>query len=329
MRHRPSDRRGAGSVNSVSTSLSIADDYMLCKIIWHVLDLISLIPISRVCRRWSQLARQADCWAGKRVHIGDLSLYGLKLQEWCNIWRLADVLMIYPQKDSLQSVPLRTHLVRHPWSCDNQCRPWTRIVSESRGEWMACVTRHRGPEGACLIQVHNVNGITQHIETPVCLGWTTAANPSSLAIMSDRYSARNTRQGDLILELSLLPLGSSPTQIAAELSGEAAILSPPINFDVSGSILASVRLDRARRTISFGSAWDEDDNMFRDEGECEFPGAAITDDMNLNFFIATPMDRARDLPRTRLPLPRLDWTLFEAHRASPRCRTGPLPAQFA
>ena len=303
------------------SSLSQADDYITCKLIWHVLNVRALPSLSRVCRRWSQLARQAECWADKEVYIADLSISPPELRSWCACWRRAKVAMTFSQKDSLAGAPLQAHLIQHPWCMGDSRSPWARIVAESSGEWLACVTQYRGPDVARIAQVHEINGLSQHFETPVCIGWTSAANPCGLAIMSDRYSARSTRPGDLILGLSLLPFGHHPRggvlQDVRELSGEESNVSPPLHFDEVASVLATARLDRPRRAIDFETEWGEGDRVFA----C----APIADDMNLKFFIATPMDRARDLPRTRLPRPWLDWTVFDP---SPRLRTGPLGGSF-
>ena len=324
-RHRRAGHRDVDVVNKLPPIFSTVDDYIACKILWHVLNLKTLIFLSTVSRRWSQLARQAACWAGKGVYIADLALRGPKLQEWCDSWRLAVVAMTFAQKDSLAGAPVRAHLIPHPWTSGNTRSPWTRIVSQSGVEWLACVTQHRGPEGACVVQVHEVSGIIQHFETPVCLGWTSALNPSGLAIMSDRYSGRSTQPGDLILGLSLLPFGHHPhgriQQSERELSGETSDVSVPLHFDEVATVLASARLDRARMAIRFKTECDE--------GECVFACAPISDDVELKFFIATPMDRSRDLPRPRLPRPKLDWTFFESQLASPRGRRGPLPARLA
>ena len=80
-RFRRAGHRDVDAVAKLLSGFSTIDDYSTCKIIWHVLNLRTLILLPTVSHRWSQLARQAACWAGQGVYIADLALPGPRLQE--------------------------------------------------------------------------------------------------------------------------------------------------------------------------------------------------------------------------------------------------------
>ena len=302
--------RGSRVVEQARGNLFEVDDYVACKMLWHVLSVKTLPSLSRVCRQFSRLTLHAESWARKDIVIAHLSIDEPALRKCCAAWHLAQIAMTFAQKDVLAGAPLRTHLIQHPWQFDGSRNPWTRIVAESSGQWLACLTMHRGPETARVVQRSEVRGLSQHVETPVCLGWTSAAYPSGLAIMSDRYAEGRNLPGDFIFCLPLIPFGHRPhVGRLIRMHGEAPNAHQAVFFDELAAVVASARLDRARRAIEFETEWEE--------GTCVFPGAPIPDHVELKFFVATELDRARDLPRTRLPRLWLDWTVLDSQRASP------------
>ena len=302
--------RGCRPVEQARVNMFEVDDYVACKMIWHVLSVKTLPSLSRVCRKFSRLTLCAESWARKDIVIAHLSIDERALRKCCAAWRLAKIAMTFAQKDTLAGAPLRTHLIQHPWQFDGSRNPWARIVAESSGQWLACLTMHRGPETARVVQRSEVRGLSQHVETPVCLGWTSAAYPSGLAIMSDRYAEGRNLPGDFIFCLPFIPVGHRPhARRLITMHGEAPNEHRAVFFDELAAVVASARLDRARRAIEFETEWDE--------GSCVFPGAPIPDHVQLKFFVATELDRARDLPRTRLPCLWLDWTVLDSQRASP------------
>ena len=302
---RGSTAGGATGRGGPTGTLAEVLDPSLALILLFVLDVSSLMRLALVCRRWGEAVGWPGCWTDKVVRIANRSLSPDVIRKWYARWRAAKVVMTYSQRDLLVNPFAQAHVIHHPWGAWGGTTPWGDIMLAGV-RWIICMTRERSPDVARIEQEHLVDERLQYFETPIYMGWTSARSPSELSRAHARHRRHQGLPEDVILALMLYPMDHwMRVQTQQIVSGQPQFSRGPPCFDELSPRLATLRLCRARREISFDVCEDD----FR---TLRFRGAPIPEDAELTFFIATLRDAARDAgPRPRLPSTRLRWTRFD------------------
>ena len=119
----------------------------LLRIVCLVLEGVTLLDLSLVCREWSEVVQRDECWERKRIFICNLALSQTTLRAWYPRWRLGYVNMTNGQRDMLVAPRQQTHAVYHPWGSPPgrpRARSWVRIEIYGRALLLS-FTRFRGP----------------------------------------------------------------------------------------------------------------------------------------------------------------------------------------
>ena len=268
-----------GMANDHIAALSNVQDETLLKILWLVLDDLSLLALSLVCRRWSEAVRIADVWKQKEIYIVNRPLRQETLRNWYPRWRMGRVAMTYNELDMLEDPRLQTHVLHHPWGA------WRRLPSNPRCPWhvlpMAEQTRawvltaYRAPLQATVMK----DPSARRLGAPIRVGWTTAANHHELSQMVQRVAAGRARPSDVIMAVDLCPV--SLFEETFETVWDPDLPELPLCFDDAGQNIADLAFDPLGRTLTVRTDCNG-------EEELHMVGEPLPRDATLRLFVSAP-----------------------------------------
>ena len=265
--------------NDRIAALSNAQDDALLKILWLVLDDMSHLALSLVCRRWSEATRLPEVWKQKEIYTVSRHLRQETLRSWYPRWRMGRVHMTFNEYDMLEAPGEQTHVLHHPW------RTWARRPSNPRCPWrvvqmgqQTCawvLTAHRAPLEATVMQ----DPSSRRLGTYIRIGWTTAANYHEFSQMAQRITAGRARPPDAILTVELCSV--SFYERAFETVWGPARPGLPLCFDDAAQNIAILAFDPLGGTLRVRTECNE-------EVELDLVGGPMPVDAALRLFVTAP-----------------------------------------
>ena len=207
-------------------------------ILQYSLNLIDLLAISAVCRRWKQALAHPSSWHGVAVRVDKRDIGPDALRKWWAIWRRAKYIVLNAsQRKAFSGSGPPVTLIWHGWGSwnDNEGRHWHFMPTAYLGVFVS-MTSDFVPDEVVLYH-------EPFVRTPVTLGFTSAQSPLELSGLFSRGHHGGLLGGDLIVSAKLFPL--SPCA-ARPWTREEGL---PARCYATGST-ELVRLQLCRRTLT-------------------------------------------------------------------------------
>ena len=266
--------------NDRVAALSNAQDEALLKILWLVLDDLSLLVVSLVCRRWSEAVRLAEVWKQKEINIMNRPLRQETLRSWYPRWRMGRVAMTFKELDMLEEPRLQTHVLHHPWAAcgrrpyNARC-PWVLLpMGEQTCAWV--LTAYRAPLEATVMQ----DPSARRLGAPVRVGWTTAANCDEFAQMAQRVAVDRARPSDVIMSVELCPVSLFEETYATV--WDPALPGVPLCFDDASQNIADLAFDPIVGTVRVRTECNEEEEVL------DMVGEPLPRDATFRLFVTAP-----------------------------------------
>ena len=265
----------------------------LLRVICLVLEDVTLLDLSLVCREWSEVVRLNVCWERKKIFICNRALSQTTLRSWYPRWSLGVVEMTYGQRDMLVAPRQQAHTVHHPWGVPpglSRARSWVRIEINDTS-WLLSLTRYRGPDDVWLLQ----DSSARRFDMGILVGWTSAASHDEYAHMVNGILRGRAGPGDSWLATTLYTRRMLEENIP--LAVHSRTMPTTARFDESSPYVVHLSLDRAGHSFKVWTKHHAEQVDLRQ---------SIPEDLELRVFVAAPSRcnnspcRAQDVPDVRL-----------------------------